>query len=520
MTDPKLPSRVYTEPERSTRHSCASVSARGVSRRKFLRLGGATGLSLGLAGAGISGTRLVADSAAANPGNALSGKGARNIVFMVSDGMSNGALSMAHHFARVQYHKKTEWMALYDRPGLRRGLMETCSHNSLVTDSAAASSAWGIGQRVDNRSINYTPDGKMPEPILLTAQRLGKSTGLVSTARITHATPAGFAANVPHRDQEDDIARQYLERNIDVLLGGGFRHFAPHSRRDGEDLHAAFAKAGYQVVGKKGELTSAAKAAAAGAASITGKHGRLLGTFSPGHMPYTLDRLHSAEIAETTPSLAEMTGAALQILQRNTDGFVLQVEGGRIDHAGHANDGATSIREQLDFDAAIAVANAFAAAHPDTLVVITTDHGTGGPNLNGVGPDYAHTDKAFARLANFQHSREFWAPQLLVTSIDKAHSLLERNTGISLKPEHMDSFIAAVEAYKANPRADKPFGRAVGEILLDYTGIGWTSSNHTGELVELAAYGPGSEGIPPFIRNFELHTVLLEAMRAPASVMG
>src|SRR4029434_4694557 len=109
---------------------------------------------------------------------------------------------------------------------------------------------------------------------------------------------------------------------------------------------------------------------------------RVLGLFWSDHLPYTIDRNREPAMQSRVPTLAEMTSSALQNLSHSPDGFLLQVEGGRVDHAAHDNDAASMLHDQLAFDDAIGVALEFAKEHGDTLVIITTDHGTGNPGLS------------------------------------------------------------------------------------------------------------------------------------------
>ena len=185
-----------------------SRSKASLSRRKFLK---GSALAAGSAGLLTTGSALAASDVAKV-------KRAKNLIFLVPDGMCQGTLGLAHHWHHRIKGKPLNWMKLYDRADLRLAMQETASASSPVTDSAAAATAWGSGTRVMNRALNTTPDGKPLKPIMQFAKEAGKATGLVSTCRITHATPAGFTASVPHRDHEDEIAKQYLDLEIDVIL--------------------------------------------------------------------------------------------------------------------------------------------------------------------------------------------------------------------------------------------------------------------------------------------------------------
>ncbi|MDP0501561.1 MAG: alkaline phosphatase [Verrucomicrobiota bacterium JB022] len=460
-----------------------------LSRRRFLQTTGLGGLLLGATKLG-----------AANPLKPAKATGRpRNLIFLVSDGMTQGVRSAADTWLNLTENRSSEWTRLYQDGLARRALVETHSASSIVTDSAAASSAWGCGQRVPNRSINFSAEGKELTPLYSFARHAGKRVGLVSTARITHATPAGFATNVPHRNMEDEIARQLIDREVDVLLGGGGRHFDAASRKDGQDLFAHARQQNYQVLRTRDDLRKA-----------QGGQGKLLGTFSKSHVPFYLDRQHDAELKRVTPSLEEMMSLALERLQDAPDGFLLQVEAGRIDHAAHNNDAVAILPEQLEFDRCIALARRFSEQHPDTLVVVTTDHGTAGFALNGYGPDYNLATDMFLSLGKAHHSLEYVA-QHASADASTAQLVGQLEDALQLKagPELRQAMQAAFSQWEHD---EQLLGIALRDALYHVYAVNWTSENHTGEHVEFAAWGPGSDAIPGFYENWQLHHIIREQM--------
>ncbi|HMO65685.1 MAG TPA: alkaline phosphatase, partial [Verrucomicrobiota bacterium] len=284
-----------------------------LSRRRFFTRSGAVAAGVAAAPAFLAGPA----RAAGRPGERP-----RRIILVVSDGMSLGTLSCADHFSVATRGRSLEWTALAGDSRAHQGLMHTRSLNSLVTDSAAAASSWGTGSRVMNGAINILPDGRELTPLVPLFRAQGWATGLVTTTEITHATPAGFAAAVPARSQGERIAEQYLERGVDLLLGGGADHFEPAKRADRRDLLAAYRAAGYPVWRARDELLEASP----------GRRG--LGLFAGGHLPYSLDQAGNERLRRTVPTMAEMTRWALRGLA-GADRFLLQVEGGRVDHAAH-----------------------------------------------------------------------------------------------------------------------------------------------------------------------------------------
>lgn len=170
------------------------------------------------------------------------GKRAKNIIFMISDGMSNGTLSMANLYSKNILGKETNWMNLYIENKASRALMDTASASSIVTDSAAASSSFGGGFRVKNGSLNVGVNGEHHLPIWQKFKKKGKKAGCVTTVTITHATPAGFCVNSAKRSAEPDIAEMYAELGFDVMMGGGDEFFNPEKRADKKDVYTAYQK--------------------------------------------------------------------------------------------------------------------------------------------------------------------------------------------------------------------------------------------------------------------------------------
>ena len=438
-------------------------SPRETSRRDFLKFAGLGGVALGAAAVPALGA--APREAAVN----LRAAQAKNVIFLVADGMNLAALSLADAWSR-----RTRSMSL----------CETHSATGLVTDSAAAASAWGIGERIANGVLNITPDGRKPVTLAQKMMAARKRVGLVTTATATHATPAGFAVTVTSRKLQSEVAAQYLERGIDVILGGGTEYFAP-------SLLEAYRKVGYEYATDRTQLLARRGS------------GRLLGLFSKRYIPYEFDRQRDPVLRAAVPSLAEMTQAALNNLAPSPEGFFLLVEGGRVDHAAHGNDALALIHDQLAFDEAIETVLAFTDRHPDTLVIITTDHGTGGIQLNGVGdedfegaPAYAGTNDAFRRLENFTATQEATLARVKGQPKQAQLAALVASTGLTFKPAEL---------------AKVTDGKTFQALVAKYTGISWTSNNHTADLVEFCAYGPGSAQFPPFLRNDEVHAKVLRA---------
>jgi alkaline phosphatase len=269
----------------------------------------------------------------------------RNIILLIGDGMGvsqvfagltgNGGHLFLNNFKNV-------------------GFSLTQSSDNYITDSAAGGTAISAGERTYNGAIGVDVNQKPLKTILEEAEDKGFATGLVSTSAITHATPASFIAHQGARGSYEAIAADFLKTDIDVFIGGGYKHFS--QRQDGRDLVSELKAKGYQVLQNMDEIG-------------TVKSGKLAGLTAPEH---------NGRVIERGDMLPKATKTAINILNNNKKGFFLMVEGSMIDWGAHANNMTYVVEEMLDFDKAIGEALEFANRNGETLVLVTADHETGG----------------------------------------------------------------------------------------------------------------------------------------------
>ena len=469
-----------------------------MDRRSFLKKSGIVAVGAGLAlPLGIQ--------AAGTSSKKSNSKTAKNIIFLVSDGMSSGTLNMADLLLKRKEGRQSNWINLYQENKVSRALMETSSADSIVTDSAAASSAWGGGIKVNNNALNVGPNGELPVPILQKFKALGKSVGCVTTVPITHATPAGFCINAETRKNQDVIAEKYLPLKFDVMLGGGLDYFSAETRKDKRDLLGDFKTAGYQVVLNKKELN--------GITDFTQKiqpFYPILGLFAQDALPYSVDYNIDKTLQEKVPTLAEMTKFAIEQLSKNQNGFVLQVEGGKVDWAAHGNDIGGLLYDQIAFDDAIKVAMDFAERDENTLVIITTDHGNSNPGI--IYGDEANKNFDKVQLYKSSNTQILSAITPQTTAQDLIGIFEDQQQWI------LDKVIAddIIKIYQKLTSDDiknyrhLPF-ETIAQIQTKNNSIGWISNEHSADYVELALFGPGSELLTPFIKNTDLHQIMLKA---------
>lgn len=464
-----------------------------MKRRDFFR-----NTSLATAGVAISPMLISANTPSQKQIDDLK-KQAKNIIFLVSDGMSIGTLTMADLFLQKKYNKGSVWMENYKNGRFKRAMMDTASASSLVTDSAAGGSAWGGGVRVPNGSLNMSASGEAFEPILQKFKKAGKKVGCVTTVPITHATPASFCVTKKSRSLQPEIAEEYLKLKFDVMMGGGEEYFHPLKREDKRDLFAAFSENGFDVARNKSELKE-----------FLSSENPLLGVFHESALPYTVDQSSDKKLQQLVPTIAEMTRIAIDKMKSNEDGFVLQVEGGKVDWAAHANDTGGLIYDQAAFDEAIQVALDFAEDRDDTLIIVTTDHGNGNPGLF-----YGkNADEQFDRIQTFKHSNDWILKGVTKdTTINQLIEIVEFAQGYNLSQEDAKTIIEHYDKLAEDDLTNDyklPFEK-LARIQKEYTSVGFGDMHHSADFVELAAFGPGSELLPPFVENVFLHNMMLQA---------
>lgn len=487
------------------------MARKGINRRDALKIGGLGSLAA-LTGFGCDSKptpppKTAKDDAEARP--RLIGRKPRNVIMMVSDGMTVGVPTLAQELAVRTRGRDTTWYQLLQNPDATQGLSQTQSLNSLVTDSAAAASAWGSGSRVNNGTLNVLPDGTQLVPIATLLTNNGQRVGLVTTDDMCGATPSGFATVSPSRHDYASIAKQY-QGAADVVFGGGRLFFDPLAREDQLDLIGLFQQQGYDFVTNRDAILGRPSAGSA----------RTLGLFTERRMPFTIDHLHDDELRRNVPTLAEMTRYALRTLSTSPDGFFIMIEGARIDHAGHANDAAAMLWDQVAFDDAIAEALAFVENRDDTLLLITSDHGTGNPGLNGMGSAYSESTQHFEKLleakGSYSKFKQTAEQRRGKDSVDAIRSSIRDIMQVDVSKDEAKVLADALFENKSAQeiwKQDRSWVAVLGRILANHNGMTFTGTSHTADHVILTALGPGQEnfaGLHPHTHIFKTVTAFFD----------
>ena len=307
----------------------------------------------------------------------------KNVIYLIGDGMGFGAVSSL-------LLAEDSVTGFEQAPVI--GLSETCSANNYVTDSPAGGTALATGTRTKNGYLGVDPEGKQLTSILRKAQAMGKKSGIVVNTTLTEATPAAFYAGVTSRSMSYDIAKQFSESQVDVAIGAGLSAFI--NRPDSVDLTATLIEKGYNVyldwkavlnttsdkfvgilpmgdVHRRNESSNTTAGAADGAeVCLAAKLAASEGNADTTHL------------SEPTVYLEKATGKALEVLSRNNQqGFFLMIESAIIDGYGHNNDSDGMIEEMKEFDCTLKQLVTYVNQHPETLLVVTADHETGGTGV-------------------------------------------------------------------------------------------------------------------------------------------
>lgn len=420
---------------------------------------------------------------------------AKNVIVMIPDGMNIESVTTAR------------WMTegyefVFD--SMATGLVKTHNANTPIADSAPAGTSMATGQKSQSPYIGtYPSEGGMPganfDPekaimpianVLEGAERAGKSTGIISTSNVQHATPADFSAHNPNRKNYEDLAEQQVYQGMEVVLGAGSLYLDGNKRQDGEDLIGVIKSLGYDYVTTPEEMKAST-------------NDKIWGMFAEKSLDYDIDRDPKEQ-----PSLAEMTEKGLEVLSKNKNGFFLMVEGSQIDWAAHAND-PVGIRSEIQaFDKAVKVAKDFADKNGDTVIVIASDHGTGGMTFG-------------ERAISGGYDRE---PLESFTKYIKNGKLTGQGFESVLNEDRSNVVEKMEEIYGITDLTDEEINTlketdyvqdTVGELISKRSFIGWTTGGHVGGDVALYWYSTSDLATKPLkgtINNADIGLYVADIM--------
>ncbi|MCF0176075.1 MAG: alkaline phosphatase [Bacteroidales bacterium] len=427
-------------------------------------------------------------------------KPTKNVIIMIPDGTSTGVLTASRWYKQyVGMDMKTLNLDPY-----LCGFVRSSLTDSPIVASSGAASAYMTGVITRANNISTFPDENpnasveaidksktfFPAATVMEAAKIyrGKSVGVVATVEFPHATPAACAAHAPSRNSYDVIAPQ-MTGLLDVAIAGGSKYMNGQCRANLEARGIPYVsdRAGFDALnGDKGWALLAYK-----------------------NLAYEIDRGETDE-----PSLAEMAAKAIEMLNRNKKGFVLMIEGSKVDYMAHSMDARGTISEFLAFDEAVKVALDFAKKDGNTTVVILPDHGTSGMNI---GNDrYSHyyerdLSSLFMGIDRYKASCDVVARRIETCEPERVKEIFMDLTGIELSDEQHAKLmrLKGVKEYDYMEIANSEnFNSYINKILNSKHHLGFVSGNHTGEDVFLAVYSPKGQRPEGWITNVQLNEYL------------
>ena len=359
----------------------------------------------------------------------------KNVIYLIGDGMGFGAVSS------LLLSEDSE-TGFEQTPVI--GLSETCSANNYVTDSPAGGTALATGTRTKNGYLGVDPDGNQLTSILRKAQSMGKKTGIVVNTTLTEATPASFYAGVTSRKMTYDIAKQFTESEVDVAIGAGLDHFI--GRPDSLDLTAVLIEKGYDVYLNWETVLNTSSDKFVGILPLGDVHRREANNSTASaaegqevclaaQLAANAEEGEVTHLSEPEVYLEKATAKALEVLERKSKkGFFLMIESAIIDGYGHNNDSNGMIEEMHEFDRTLRQLVSYVKEHPNTLLVVTADHETGGTRVEYNGHEVGAPSPLALSFGTWGHSGNV-VPVFAYGAGAEAFGCIMKNIDIPVKIE-------------------------------------------------------------------------------------
>ena len=434
----------------------------------------------------------------------VSAKTPKYVFYFIGDGMGPS------HVLGTEYYLG-ELEGVIGRPNKlcftqfpKSAFVSTYSKSNGVTDSAASGTALATGSKTKNGFLGVTMDSTPVYSVAYAAKQAGFPVGISSTVGINHATPGAFYAHQPGRSRYYEIGKDMLTANYDFYAGGDL--IATSQQRD--EIYAKAKEQGYTIARGYDDYKSNGKSA---------KKLMLYQKDVATDLPYAIDR------EEGDLTLAQIAEAGIEFLSKKSKkGFFFMLEGGKIDYASHADDGATALNEVIDFNNAIKVAYDFYKKHPnETLIIVTADHETGGLVL-GYSGAYALNLKA---LKGQKVSAERMGSILRRASRarmelrwERVQELLKENFGLWDEIEMTKEETHELRAYFEQAYATTDIAKRESKLTSLATRakqmvnskalLSWAGPNHSASFVPLFAIGAGAENFYGVIDNTDIPKII------------
>lgn len=454
-------------------------------------------------------------------------EGKKNVIFFIADGTGPTIMGLLMQYARFAPNSPYQGQHSNLEQILNEGKLGVIFNTpveTIVTDSAASGTQLATGVTTTPGAVGVGPAGTPAESLLEKAQKLGMSTGLITDVFVIDATPAVFAAHQKSRRSYDELAKEFVATQPDVVLGGGLDYFisdsfitdskyskylkrAPYSKGlspklQNNDVFNKILSSGYTLALNKKEMLKA-------------KGNKLFGLFAPVYLPFNIDSDGSE------PTLKEMTEKAVSVLSQNEKGFFLMVEGGAIDWTAHNNDQGAMLKELLDTDATLGYIKDFIAKNPNTLLIVTADHDTGGFNFN------------YRKLKGQEYEEKSSSMYPLYDKVD--YSAKGNLDIIAAQKKNIDRIKEDYKALGDNPSAEAvqkliqedmnytlpldfiKSAKNIDEIIGEVThrlGIVWATGTHTSSPILVGFYGADDSIHAGVMHSTEVNKIVADFLNA------
>jgi alkaline phosphatase len=405
----------------------------------------------------------------------------KNIIMIVGDGMGP-AYTTAYRYLKDDIDTPLVENTVFDRTLVGMSSTYPDLESDYVTDSAASATALSSAIKTYNGAIGVNINKEPVESVLAYAKKIGKKTGVVVTSQINHATPASYLAHNESRNNYNEIADSYIDDGIkaDLYLGGGWQYFIRKDR----NLVEEFKQKGFHYIDDYKGLSSIPS------------NKPLLGLFGKKGLPWAIDDTNKYR-------LSAMTKAATSHLS-NDKGYFMLVEASQVDWGGHSNDINSAMAEMDDLAKTLEYLEKYVAENPDTLVVLTADHSTGGLTVGAKGvyewrpnviKHMSQSTSAIAAVLEKEDITQKKLSEMMNFGVTKE----EISELIAVKSKTLNDitlFMSTAKTSKSKkykPNLKKQLYKALNKIIDKRTNTGWTSSGHTAIDVQVFAFGQGSE---------------------------
>ncbi|NGM71771.1 alkaline phosphatase [Sphingobacterium sp. SGL-16] len=440
------------------------------------------------------------------------------IFYLIGDGMGLNHVNLAEIYtAETQGRIGYQPLVLTQFPHVGFASSNSLTHG--VTDSGAGGTALAVGRKTRNGNIGTDSLGTTPyKSIAFAAKEKGLKVGITTSVSVDHATPAAFYAHQPSRNNYYEIASEIPKSGFDLFAGAGFlKPTTTHDKNEVTDIHTQLEKQGYKIVRGKDALSKDI---------YEGKNIVWLNKESEAKdaLKFAIDQ------KEDDMSLEDITrGAIKKLSYKNDKGFFLMVEGGKIDWSAHSNDGATTLKEVLDFHKTIKAAYEFYLKHPkETLIVVTADHETGGLSLGNGSSTLNTIALGYQKVS--QGTLSTLIGKLRETNSnatwEDVKNLIAENTGLwtklkvpssdekEIKEAYEKSFINHEnETSKSLYANDDKIASLSVKALNKIASLGWSSTNHTAAYVPVFAIGVGAEIFNSKMDNTDIPKKIAQAAK-------